>query len=98
MTQPNSALVFLEGDIQGPMQLVLDPPVPSDGQGQRLHVGRQAADKVAYLFALLPLDNGLATDTHDTLSAGPVVGDGGRCRHGGVAAPLCSPMILLLRL
>src|SRR6516164_8323930 len=98
MSLPNAALVFVERDIQRPMQLVLDTPVFPDGHGEPLHVGRQAANKVTHLFGLLAVHCGLATDTHDALGVGPVTGDGLWCRHGGVAALLRSPMLLLTSL
>src|SRR3954447_25227677 len=47
--------VLIEGDIQHPMQPVLDPPVLPNGAGQPFHFSRQATEEYRTASLLLPV-------------------------------------------
>lgn len=66
-------LVFVELDVEAPVEAVFDLPITAHGMSDPLCIGRQGTDVVAALAAGLGDDGSLALDDRETLQVRPLV-------------------------
>lgn len=66
-------LVFVELDVEAPVEAVFDLPMTAHGMSDPLCIGRQGTDVVAALAAGLGADGSLALDDREALQVQPLV-------------------------
>ena len=96
---PGAVVVLVEGDVEDPVEAVLDAPVAADDAGEVSGVGRQAGEVVASLRRDRVTDAAGRLDADDALEVGPGVvrvdvGEVVRIANGPTAAVLDAPVSL----
>ena len=94
---PDAALVLAEGDVEHPVEAVLDAPVVADGAGEGVGVPGEAAEVVMELARDCGAAAALALDQADAGQVGPgasrvEVGEDLRVGDGPVLADLDAPV------
>src|SRR3954452_18913087 len=97
MADPDATVILAEGDVEDPVQRVLDPPVAADDLGERRSIRRETGEVVACLNRDRVADPPGRLDADDTLQFGPGligidVGEMSRVTDGAAAPVLDAPM------
>src|SRR5438876_6780969 len=97
MTLLHAAIVLAEGDIELPVQVILDPPVPPQARRVEPGAGLLAADEVAGLALRLAVHGPLADAHADGRQAGPLARltnsfDAAQDRVAAVLLPAVTPL------